>query len=134
LLTQVAKHAKKGIVTAGCRRSQSACIRYTDGKQPQQVACQLVHGSFPDRPPPDQEINKTLASFAPQRFNTKNPLRSLRLSGSKNNNEGLSPYFSLTLKMPKKMSCAKEPDSKSTITMNKIQYEVMHAVHERPPL
>jgi len=26
----------------------------------------------------------------------------------------------------------KEPDSKSTITMNRIQYGVMHAVHERP--
>jgi len=30
------------------------------------------------------------------------------------------------------MSCAKEQDSKSTITMNRIQQEVMHAVHERP--
>jgi len=38
----------------------------------------------------------------------------------------------LTLKMPRKMSFAKEQDSRFIITMNKIQYEVMHAVHERP--
>jgi len=38
----------------------------------------------------------------------------------------------LTLKMPRKMSCAKEPDSRSTITMNRIQQEVMHAVHDVP--
>jgi len=37
LLTQDAKHAKKDIVTAGCRRSQLACIRYADGKQPKRV-------------------------------------------------------------------------------------------------
>ena len=38
----------------------------------------------------------------------------------------------LTLKMPRKMSFAKEQDSKFIITVNRIQYEVMHAVHERP--
>ena len=37
----------------------------------------------------------------------------------------------LTLKMPRKMSSSKEQDSRFTITMNRIQYEVMHAVHER---
>jgi len=40
----------------------------------------------------------------------------------------------LTLKMPKKMSFAKEQDSKFIITMSRIQQKVMHAVHERPPL
>ena len=34
----------------------------------------------------------------------------------------------------KKMSCAKEQDSRSTITMNRIKYEVMHVLHERPLL
>jgi len=37
----------------------------------------------------------------------------------------------LTLKMPRKMSFAKEQDSKFIITMNRIQQEVMHAVNER---
>ena len=44
---------------------------------------------------------------------------------------GLTPLF---LKRPRKTNCAKEPNSKSTIKMNKIQQEVMHAVHERAQL
>ena len=37
----------------------------------------------------------------------------------------------LTLKMPRKMSFAKEQDSRFTITMNRIQYEVMHVFEFR---